>query len=68
MLAKTARLEKLLDDLARHVANAKGLNRNLCQCESSVAYFAAILQLSSFVGESFVRKCAEMISASEKTR
>jgi hypothetical protein len=30
MLANTARLEKLLDDLPKHVANVNGLNKNLC--------------------------------------
>jgi hypothetical protein len=34
MLASTARFEKLLDDLPKHVANVNGLNRNLYQTKS----------------------------------
>lgn len=35
MLASTARFEKLLDDLPKHVARVNGLNKNLGQFGSS---------------------------------
>ena len=67
MLAKTARFEKLLDDLPRHVANVNGLNRNLHQLCSEDVNFAAILQRSSFSEAIMVRNRADKISVNEKT-
>jgi hypothetical protein len=67
MLAKTARFEKLLDDLPRHVANVNGLNRNLHQLYSEEVNFAAILHCSSFSEVIMVRNRAAKISVNEKT-